>query len=151
MYRYDEFDDTLVRTLDRASRPVVLEITEHVPVHDYAAVRGAIDGLRPKVRLAIDDAGAGFNSFRHILELRPDFVKIDIELVRGIDVDPSRQALVVAMRYFAEKTHCTLIAEGVETEAEAATLRLLSVPLAQGYLFGRPNAEWSHPPAPPRT
>ncbi len=90
------------------------------------------------VRLAVDDAGAGFSSLRHILELRPAFVKLDISLVRDIDSDPAKQALVAGMRFFARMTNRRLIAEGVETEAEAAMLRSLEIRLAQGYLFGRP-------------
>jgi EAL domain-containing protein (putative c-di-GMP-specific phosphodiesterase class I) len=130
--------DTLGKILAGVGRPVVLEITEHVPVADYPLLRGAIDRLGPQVRLAIDDAGAGFASFRHILELRPDFVKLDMGLVRGIDADPARQALVAGMRFFATKTRCTLLAEGIETLAESAILRSLAVRIGQGYLLGRP-------------
>ena len=86
----------------------------------------------------MDDAGAGFASLRHILELRPAFVKLDVSLIRGLDADPAKRALVAGMRYFARSTQRRLIAEGVETEAEAATLRALDIRLAQGYLFGRP-------------
>jgi EAL domain-containing protein (putative c-di-GMP-specific phosphodiesterase class I)/CheY-like chemotaxis protein len=132
--------DVLPGLLASVGRPVILEITEHSPVADYAALRGAIDALGRDVRLAIDDAGAGFASFRHILELRPDFVKLDIALVRGIDADPARQALVAGMRYFATKTRCMLLAEGIETEAEAAMLRSLAVRIGQGFLLGRPVA-----------
>jgi EAL domain-containing protein (putative c-di-GMP-specific phosphodiesterase class I) len=88
----------------------------------------------------VDDAGAGFASLRHILELDPAFVKLDISLIRGIDRDPAKQALVVGMRHFARTTKCRLIAEGVETEAEAQTLTELDVRLVQGYLLGRPAA-----------
>jgi EAL domain-containing protein (putative c-di-GMP-specific phosphodiesterase class I)/DNA-binding response OmpR family regulator len=132
--------DTLGKILAGVGRSVVLEITEHVPVADYPLLRGAIDRLGPQVRLAIDDAGAGFASFRHILELRPDFVKLDMGLVRGIDADPARQALVAGMRFFATKTRCTLVAEGIETLAESAMLRSLAVRIGQGYLLGRPVA-----------
>lgn len=132
--------ETLASVLEGVGRPVVLEITEHVPVADYAALREAISALGPNVRVAIDDAGAGFASFRHILELQPHFVKLDIGLVRGIDADPARQALVAGMRYFATKTRCTLLAEGIETSAEAAMLRSLAVRIGQGFLLGRPAA-----------
>lgn len=118
--------------------PVVLEITEHAAIADYAALRDAIAGLGYPVRLSVDDAGAGFASFRHIVELRPDYVKIDIGLVRAIDADPVRAALVAGMVYFALRTDAELIAEGIETDAELATLRSLAVDLGQGYLLGRP-------------
>lgn len=128
----------LARALAGSRRIVVVEITEHVAIEDYAALRSALQLSGANVRVAIDDAGAGFASFRHVLELRPDFVKLDADLVRGIDADPSRQALVVGMRYFAQRTGCTLIAEGIETEAERAMLDRLDVRFGQGYLLGRP-------------
>lgn len=128
----------LARVLAASRRPVVVEITEHVAIDDYAPVRRALRSLGPNVRVAIDDAGAGFASFRHVLELEPDFVKIDADLVRGIERDPSRQALVVGMRHFAQETGCTLIAEGVETEDERAMLDALDIRYGQGYLLGRP-------------
>lgn len=121
-----------------AHRPLVLEITEHAPVDDYARLRAAINRLGPDVRMAIDDAGAGFASFRHILELQPDFVKLDIGMVRGIDRDPGRQALVAGMQYFAVETKTTLVAEGIEGASERRTLAQLGVALGQGYLLGRP-------------
>ena len=124
--------------LAAADRPVVLEITEHDTIADYAALRAAIGGLGESVRVAVDDAGAGIANFAHIVELRPDFVKLDLALVRGVDTDPGRQALVVAMRHFAQITGCRLIAEGVETAAEARSLVGLGVDFGQGYWYGRP-------------
>jgi EAL domain-containing protein (putative c-di-GMP-specific phosphodiesterase class I)/DNA-binding response OmpR family regulator len=129
----------LAAILSDPPAPIVLEITEHVPIDDYAGVREAIRSLGPNVRSAIDDAGAGFSSFRHIIELRPEFVKVDIGLVRAIERDPARQALVAGMVYFAIKTGCVLIAEGIETAAEHDTLRSLAVPLGQGFLLGMPG------------
>jgi len=128
----------LRRLLGQTRSRIVLEITEHAAVGDYLDFRDAIDGISRPVLLAVDDAGAGFASFRHILELRPAFIKLDVSLVRGIDADPAKQALVAGMRHFARKTNRRLIAEGVETEAEAAALRELDVRLCQGFLFGRP-------------
>jgi PAS domain S-box-containing protein len=130
----------LTGVLRRSQRPIVLEVTEHVPVNDYAALRTAIGSLRPEVRVAIDDAGAGVANFSHIVELRPAFVKLDIGLVRGIDADLTRQALIVGLLHFARVSRSQTIAEGVETEEELGTLRELGVPLAQGYLLGRPAA-----------
>ena len=129
-----------LRTLLHGTRArIVLEVTEHAAVGDYAAFRTAIESIGRPVLLAVDDAGAGFASFRHILELQPAFVKLDVSLVRGIDADPGKQALVAGMHHFALKTRRRLIAEGVETEAEADALRALDVRLGQGYLFGRPE------------
>jgi len=125
--------------LAKADRPVIVEITEHELIDDYAAVRAACTSLGPDVRLAVDDAGVGVANFGHIVELRPDFVKIDISLIRGVNADPGRQALVVAMSHFARTAGCRLVAEGVESEAEARTLKDLGVEYAQGYFFGRPG------------
>jgi EAL domain-containing protein (putative c-di-GMP-specific phosphodiesterase class I)/DNA-binding response OmpR family regulator len=125
----------MIRT---TTRRLVLELTEHVPIDDYAALRKAIKTLG-NADLAVDDAGAGYASLRHILELRPTFAKLDISLVRGIDVDELRQALVAGFVYFALRSDCQLIAEGVESEDEAAALRRLGVEFAQGYLFGLPE------------
>jgi EAL domain-containing protein (putative c-di-GMP-specific phosphodiesterase class I) len=86
----------------------------------------------------VDDAGAGYAGLRHILELKPQFVKLDISLVRHVDTDQARQAMVAGMAHFARKANCELIAEGIETEAELNELVRLGVPLGQGYLFGKP-------------
>jgi EAL domain-containing protein (putative c-di-GMP-specific phosphodiesterase class I) len=77
-------------------------------------------------------------NFSHLVELRPDFVKIDIGLVRGVNADLTRQALVVGLRHFAQATNRDVIAEGIETEAERRTLLALGVNLGQGFLFGQP-------------
>lgn len=130
----------LKRLLTGTRARFVLEVTEHAAIDDYEAFRDAIASIGQPVCLAVDDAGAGFASLRHILELRPTFIKLDLSLVRGIDTDPAKQALVAGMRHFARMTGRRLIAEGVETEAEAAMLRTLKVRLGQGYLFGRPGA-----------
>ena len=131
--------DGLRRHLAKVDRPIVLEITEHDAVADYPAVREAVRSFGPNVRLAVDDAGAGIANFGHIVELRADFVKLDISLVRGVNVNLGRQALVVAMRHFARTAGCRLVAEGVETDDEARALKQLGVEFAQGYLFGRPE------------
>jgi EAL domain-containing protein (putative c-di-GMP-specific phosphodiesterase class I)/DNA-binding response OmpR family regulator len=128
----------LRKTIQATTRRLILELTEHVPVDDYAALRKAIEALG-HVELAVDDAGAGYSSLRHILELRPAFAKLDISLVRRIDTDELRQALVAGLVYFAIRSGCHLVAEGVESEAEATVLRRLGVEFAQGYLFGRPK------------
>ncbi len=117
----------------------MLEVTEHEQVGDYRALHEAVHRLGNDIRVAVDDAGAGVANFGHIVEMRPDFVKIDISLVRHVNSDLGRQALVVAMRQFARSTGCRLVGEGVETEPEASTLAQLGVEFGQGYLFGRPE------------
>lgn len=130
---------TDLRPLLRGSgRGLVLELSEQDKVDDYKAVRSALAGLGPAVRVAVDDAGAGEANLAHIVELRADFVKLDARLVRSIDTDLVRQALIVGLQHFAEQSGCTLIAEGIETDAELRTLRELKVPFGQGYLLGMP-------------
>jgi EAL domain-containing protein (putative c-di-GMP-specific phosphodiesterase class I)/DNA-binding response OmpR family regulator len=129
----------LARVLARADRPIVLELTEHHAIGDYPALRTAI-GRLPNVQIAVDDAGAGFASLRHILELRPAFAKLDINLVRGIERDELRQALVAGLVYYARRTGCRLIAEGVEGREESDALERVGIEYAQGFLFARPGA-----------
>jgi EAL domain-containing protein (putative c-di-GMP-specific phosphodiesterase class I) len=131
--------ERLREILCTADRPLVLEITEHEVIEDYAALRTAVGAVGHDIRLAVDDAGAGVANFGHIIELRPDFVKLDISLVRGVNADLGRQAMVAGMRHFARTAGCRLIAEGVETAEEARTLTGFGVELGQGYLLGRPE------------
>ena len=131
--------ERLRAVLRGAHRPLVIEITEHSPIEDYAVVRDAVRALGHNARLAVDDAGAGVANFSHIIELHPDFVKLDIGLVRRVDADLGRQAMVVGMQHFSRSAGCRLIAEGIEADEEAATLLRLGVDFGQGYLFGRPD------------
>lgn len=121
---------------------VVLELTEHAPVSDYDLLNATLAPYRAEgLRVAVDDAGAGFASFRHILKLSPDHIKIDLSLVRDIEQDPVRQALVRSLLGFARGVGASLVAEGVETRAELDALAALGVRLMQGYLLCRPCAE----------
>jgi EAL domain-containing protein (putative c-di-GMP-specific phosphodiesterase class I)/DNA-binding NarL/FixJ family response regulator len=124
---------------DEIASRVVLEMTEHAPVHDYDGLTANLAPLRERgVRIAVDDAGAGFASLRHILLLRPDFIKLDISLCRGIGADDARRAMARALVGFSSETGATVIAEGLESPEDVAALRLLDVPLGQGYELGRP-------------
>ena len=132
-------DPARLRAIVRAAdRPVILEITEHAIVRDYDAFRTAVRSLGRDIRLAVDDAGAGVANFGHIVDLGPDFVKLDQSLIRRVNGHLGRQALIVGMRYFSRASGCRLVAEGIETEAEARTLAELGVEFGQGYLFGVP-------------
>ena len=120
---------------------VVLEMTEHAAVTDYDTTLAELSRLRRKgLRLAIDDAGAGYSGLQHILRLRPDLIKLDMSLTREIDTDDARRSLAAALVTFARRTDARLVAEGVETEAERATLLSLGITTGQGYLLGRPVA-----------
>jgi EAL domain-containing protein (putative c-di-GMP-specific phosphodiesterase class I) len=143
---------TLRMLIEGQSRQIILEITEHVAIADYAALRAALAALGPTVSLSVDDAGAGFASLHHVVELSPRFLKLDISLVRNVDGDPTRQAMIAGLVHFAGRTGCVVIAEGIEEPAELAMLRELGVPLGQGYLLGRPEPLPSEPSAQrPRT
>lgn len=127
----------LVVPLDR----LVLEVTEQAHVEDYERLAGALAQMRARgIRLAIDDAGAGFASMMHIVELRPDFIKLDISITRGIEADPSRRALASSLVEFARNTGAAVVAEGLETPGERVALMGVGVELGQGYLLGRPDA-----------
>jgi EAL domain-containing protein (putative c-di-GMP-specific phosphodiesterase class I) len=118
---------------------IVLEITEHAAVLEYAALQGALARLRTSgVRIAIDDAGAGHASFRHVVHLAPDIIKLDMGITRHIDADRSRRALAAALVGFARETGAQIVAEGVETHGELTVLQELGVDAAQGYLLGQP-------------
>jgi EAL domain-containing protein (putative c-di-GMP-specific phosphodiesterase class I) len=127
--------------LDVPAREVILELTEHTLVDDYPALIAALYELRRRgTRLSIDDTGSGFSSLAHILKLAPDFIKLDRDLVSGIDVDPVRRALATSLVTFAADTGAEIVAEGVETKDELEVLRRLGVRYAQGYHLGHPSA-----------
>lgn len=120
---------------------IVIEVTEHVPIADYQPILAALAPLRARgMRVAIDDAGAGYSSMRHILSMRPDVIKLDISLTRDVDHDPVRKAMAAALGEFARRAETIVVAEGIETEAEFETLRQLGFHRGQGFLLGRPQA-----------
>ncbi len=129
--------------LERLPERVVVELTEQEAVEDYDGLRRDLaPWLARGVRIAIDDAGAGYSSLRHVIELTPDFLKLDRELVRDLDRDRNRRALVSAMSAFAAEVGTSVIAEGVETAEEMEVLRDADVDLVQGYLLARPGVPW---------
>lgn len=118
---------------------VVIEVTEHAAVEDYDALDPALAGLRARGgRLAIDDAGSGYASLRHILRLAPEIIKLDITLTRNIDTDRPRRALASALCSFAAEIEAIIVAEGIETRAEVEALQALGVRYGQGYFLARP-------------
>jgi EAL domain-containing protein (putative c-di-GMP-specific phosphodiesterase class I) len=118
---------------------LVLEIAEHETVKEHERLVSALEPLRRLgVRVAIDDFGAGYASFRHIVRLAPDVIKLDLRLTRDIDHDPARRALAAALIRYAREASAEIIAEGVETQAELDTLLALGIAKAQGYFFGKP-------------
>ena len=120
---------------------IVLEITEHHEILDYAEIQNTLGHMRSRgIRFAVDDAGSGYSSLNHILELQPDIIKLDIALTSQIDDHPAKRALATAMVTFAAEVGASLVAEGVETVEELDTLTSLGIRSVQGYLLGRPQA-----------
>ncbi|CCG01131.1 EAL domain-containing protein [Blastococcus saxobsidens] len=119
---------------------ILLELSEHDPVEDYAALTAALAPLRAAgLRLAIDDVGAGFSSLRHIVVTAPDVIKVDRSIVAGLDTDPVLAKLVASLVEFAHGCDVRVVAEGVETAGEHVVLRNLGVDYGQGWYFGRPG------------
>jgi EAL domain-containing protein (putative c-di-GMP-specific phosphodiesterase class I) len=119
---------------------VLLELSEHDQVEDYAALDAVLAPFRARgLRLAIDDVGAGFSSLRHIVVTSPDVIKIDRSIISGVDTDPVLTTLVRSLVEFGHGCQVRVVAEGVETAAEAAVLRGLGVDYGQGWYHGRPG------------
>jgi EAL domain-containing protein (putative c-di-GMP-specific phosphodiesterase class I) len=119
---------------------IVLELTEHNAVDDFAPILDVLTPLRRRgLRVAVDDAGAGYSGLQQILAMHPDLIKLDRSLIHDIGTDPGRRALAAALTHFARDTGSKLIAEGVETDVELAMLRALGVETVQGYLLGYPQ------------
>jgi EAL domain-containing protein (putative c-di-GMP-specific phosphodiesterase class I)/CheY-like chemotaxis protein len=143
--------EELASLIDQSECQVVIELTENERIEDYATVRRALSELGERVKVSVDDTGAGYASLRHVIDLHPHYLKLDRSWISGLDQDQTRQALVAGMVAFCRHTDTEMIAEGVETESELATLRALDVRLAQGYLLGRPAPlEKNDAPSPTR-
>lgn len=119
---------------------LILEFPERAPVSDHYALTQAVAQLRANgVRLAVDDAGAGFENLSNILELTPDIIKFDVALTRDVDSDPVRHSLASSLVSFAEQLESVVVAEGIETEGELNTLKEIGFGFGQGYHLGRPG------------
>jgi EAL domain-containing protein (putative c-di-GMP-specific phosphodiesterase class I)/putative methionine-R-sulfoxide reductase with GAF domain len=126
--------------------PRVLEITEHEPVSDYQELRRRLETWSAaSTMLAIDDVGAGYSSMSHVLQLHPQFIKIDRSLVHKAHRDPNKLAILRGLVGFARQCGVTSLAEGVETSEELNALRAVGVDLVQGYLLARPGEGWPEP------
>lgn len=118
---------------------IVLEITERSAITDFIAFRSTLEYLRALgFSVAVDDAGAGYGSLQCLAEVHPEWLKIDLSLVRNCDSDEIRASLIASLVVFAGRIGVKLVAEGVETAEELATLREVGVEYAQGFLFSRP-------------
>ena len=118
---------------------IVIEVTEHVPVEDYAALHRALAEMRSHgTRLSADDLGSGYAGFRHLIRLDADIIKLDISLVAGIHRSHEQRALVRALVSFAAEIGADVVAEGIEEPDELTALQDVGVAYGQGYLLGRP-------------
>lgn len=130
----------LARLFASAERRIVVELTENERIEDYGAVRRAVARLGDRVRLSVDDTGSGYASLRHVVDLRPHYLKLDRSWISGVEEDETRQALIAGIVGFCDHTSTELIAEGIERQPERETLEALGVMYGQGYLLGRPEA-----------
>ena len=127
-------------------RRVVVELTEHNPVDDFPAIIENLKRFRSLgIRVAVDDAGAGFAGLEFLVRLRPDVIKLDRTLVAGIDSDPAKRAMAAALVLFARDIGATVIGEGIERIDELETLTELGCERGQGFLLGRPSTLSSSP------
>jgi EAL domain-containing protein (putative c-di-GMP-specific phosphodiesterase class I)/CheY-like chemotaxis protein len=134
--------DGFAGTVNGALPPerVVVEVTEHAEIADYAAFHRGASRLRSGgIRLAIDDVGAGYASLQHILHLEPDFIKLDLSLTQGIESHRWRRAMAAALISFARQIDCSVVAEGIETGEELRALIELGAPCGQGYHLAKPG------------
>jgi len=136
-------DPRLAATIYQSGIPLdrlTLEITEHAAVTEYDEIKSALLVLRERgVQLAVDDMGAGYASFSHVLKLRPDVIKLDRSMIVDIAADPAKRAFVTAIVLLALELEASITAEGVETRDELDTVESLGVDHAQGFHLGRPD------------
>jgi EAL domain-containing protein (putative c-di-GMP-specific phosphodiesterase class I) len=132
--------ESLVERGEQGDRPLVVELTEHQAVEDYAQLDGALERLRAHgVRVAVDDVGSGFASFRHVTRVKPEILKLDRSLVSGIDDDPVRRSLASAIVSFARDVNAIVVSEGIESGDELSCLMELAVGCGQGFYLARPG------------
>lgn len=137
----------LPEILRAAGRSVVLELTEHDVIGNYQVVRERLADLRgPGVRIAVDDAGAGAASLRHIVQLEPDVIKLDASLSRGVATSGVQEALGKALIDFATGIGAQLVVEGVEDRRDLMTWTVLGATALQGYVLARPAPIEQHVP-----
>jgi EAL domain-containing protein (putative c-di-GMP-specific phosphodiesterase class I) len=128
------------------SNRTVLELTERAAIDGIDDIAERIARLRQLgFRIAVDDIGAGYSGLNSFATVQPDFVKLDITLVRGLDTDPVRRRLVRLLAELCNDLGIFVVAEGVETTAERDALVELGIDLLQGYLFARPAAPFVQP------
>jgi len=141
--------EQLVRTLDKCGltpHDVVFEISEQESIRNFKSFKKVRDGYRELgFEFALDDTGAGYAGLEALVEISPDYIKVDRAFVSGVDEDPVRQTMLAALQTVSERTHARLIAEGLDTLEELETLSELNIPFGQGWLFGKPTPLMAQP------
>jgi EAL domain-containing protein (putative c-di-GMP-specific phosphodiesterase class I) len=136
----DVYLKSLLKELKITPADIVLEITEREAIENYNLFKEAVlyySGLG--FAIAIDDTGTGYSGLETVVELRPNFIKLDISIVRDIDKNLPKQELIKAIKAFSKELNSTVIAEGIETEEELRTLKEIGINIGQGFLFARPG------------
>jgi diguanylate cyclase (GGDEF)-like protein len=129
-----------INKLGLSPERVVIEITENQPTYDFAGMRAALLHYRAMgFQIAIDDLGEGFSSLRLWSELRPEFIKIDMHFVQGVNADPIKLQFLKSIQLIAESCGTHVIAEGIETSAELSKISDIGIQLGQGYFISRPT------------
>ncbi len=136
------FTKSFLEQYDITPNNVIFEITERNVITDMNGFRATIDHYKGQdYKIAIDDAGAGYSGLNLISDVNPNYIKLDMKLIRGVDSDSLKYALVKGMVEFSKVSNIFLIAEGIETYEELDTLVNLGVQYGQGYLIQKPDAE----------
>ena len=130
---------TYLENLGIDPQRVIIEITENQPTFDFEGMRNALLHYRDMgFKIAMDDLGEGFSSLRLWSELRPEFVKIDMHFVQGVNADPLKQQFIRSIQGIALSSGTRVIAEGIETAAEFRVIRDIGIACGQGYFIARP-------------
>lgn len=130
----------LIRAYGLEPENIVFEITERHSIKDFSSFHKTLDHYRSQgFKVAVDDAGTGYSGLSTIAALQPDYIKVDMSLVRDIDKDPVRRALMETMVTLAGRIGSEIIAEGIETKGEAGALIGIGVHYGQGYFLSRPH------------
>lgn len=138
------FTRNLASTYNVNPMNIIFEITERTAIEDYKKFRRAIDNyINQGYRIAIDDTGAGYSGLRMLAEIHPQYIKIDMELIRDIDKKPINQTLIKTLHDFAVTSHMSVIAEGIETVDELNVLIDIGISYGQGYLLQKPSKDFS--------
>ncbi|KAB3532503.1 EAL domain-containing protein [Alkaliphilus serpentinus] len=134
------FTKEYLKAYNISPKSIIFEITEHTAITDYKSFKNVIENYRSQgYRVAVDDAGDGYAGLRMLSEIRPNFIKIDMELIRNIDKDMLKRELLKSIQRFVEATNLKIIAEGIETYDELRTLIDIGIEYGQGYYIQRPS------------